>query len=101
MAKDKSAVESHYPVYVAGTTPERIKFIGEPYVGYVAFRGYTPMVDIVTMDSETDMPARTLIINQVSLSRQLSGRIQIGEFTNKQVHISRVAPGRMAPYKVE
>ena len=99
--REGKATKSNFPVFVATTTPQEITLASEPYVGWVAFRGYTPMIDVRDKDGKT----WTMIINQVSVSRQLDARFPydngFAAMRNSTITVSRVAPGRMAPYKID
>lgn len=99
---------NRYPLFKATTTPQEVVVIDGPYVIFSEIQGFVPAIDITVKKAEGGYCEATWIINPMSV-----GKVLLAPWTSRQdeilghslqgfkLMVSRVAEGRMAPYKVE
>lgn len=96
---DKLLIGANYPQYKATTQEEDLDVLESPYVAYSALRGFVPVIDVVKKDGSK----WSFIINQTSVGKALFKTWHdnpLHRLYNWSIRVSRVAEGKMAPYKV-
>lgn len=107
--KETVMVGNHYPIFKATVKPETVIVVDGPYVIFSKIQGFVPAIDIDSPEWP-DPSQRTMIVNQMSVGKAMFGAWQdnidqngypYNSLYGKRFNISRVAEGRMAPYKIE
>ena len=102
---DSLITGNHYPLFKATIVPKDVVVVYGPYVIFSKIQGFVPAIDITGGCDEM----YTFIVNQMSVGKALfqrwlkpvEGAKEDAKLSEATLRISRVAEGRMAPYKIE